>query len=129
MVASMPAAKTETQAQDDFNQAIAMAKQGYYALAAKKFRMSAMAGHGRGMFYLGLLFSRGDGVPQSLFHAVLWLSLAELEGIPEAASAKIQLLPGLTAKQLIACQREAANRWEQIQQLSQHHTSSLPAIS
>lgn len=88
-----------------------------YPLATKWLRMAAMSGDNKAQFYLGLMFIKGQGVPQSAFHAMAWLSLAQSQGV-EAASAVIeQIKPHLTTKRIKDAHCYAATLYEQIHQL------------
>lgn len=113
-------AAPEQSSAKQFSTAIHYARheQNYY-LAAKWFRKAAMQGHSKAQFYLAMLFVKGQGVPKSLFHAYSWLSLASCQQLSEAIEARKQIEPHLTAKQMQAALKVAADRFEQIQDLSQ----------
>ncbi|WP_105167942.1 tetratricopeptide repeat protein [Pseudoalteromonas sp. T1lg23B] len=101
-----------------FKKGLYYLKEQAYPLAAKWFRMSAMSGNYKAQFYLGLLFVKGQGVPQSPFHAMAWLVLAQSQGM-EAASAMIeQLKPHLSTKRIKDAHCYAATLYEQIHQLT-----------
>ncbi len=87
---------------------------GNHYLGAKWFRKAGMQGHAKAQFYLGLMFIKGEGVPKSLFHAYCWLSLASCQNFEEAKAARKNLEPYLTAKEMNAALRLAADRIEQI---------------
>lgn len=87
---------------------------GNHYLGAKWFRKAGMQGHAKAQFYLGLMFIKGEGVPKSLFHAYCWLSLACCQNFEEAKVARKNLEPYLTAKEMNAALRLAADRIEQI---------------
>jgi len=114
------AAAPEQSSSKQFATAIHYARheQDYY-LAAKWFRKAAMQGHSKAQFYLAMLFVKGQGVPKSIFHAYSWLSLACCQQLTEAIEARKQLEPHLTAKQMQSALKVAADRFEQIQDLSQ----------
>lgn len=86
-----------------------------YYLAGKWFRKAAMQGHAKAQFYLGILFTKGDGVPKSFFHAYSWLSLASCQGLDEAIQARKKLEPYLSARDINAALKHAAEKLEQIQ--------------
>ncbi|MCY7294136.1 tetratricopeptide repeat protein [Alteromonas sp. a30] len=87
---------------------------GNHYLGAKWFRKAGMQGHAKAQFYLGLMFIKGEGVPKSLFHAYCWLSLACCQNFEEAKTARKNLEPYLTAKEMNSALRLAADRIEQI---------------
>lgn len=88
--------------------------QGNHYLGAKWFRKAGMQGHAKAQFYLGLMFIKGEGVPKSLFHAYSWLSLACCQNYEEAKIARKNLEPFLTAAEMNAAMKLAAERIEQI---------------
>ncbi|BDX06754.1 tetratricopeptide repeat protein [Planctobacterium marinum] len=85
-------------------------------LGAKWLRKSAMQGHAKAQLYLGMLFLQGNGVPKSLFHAYAWFSLAVCQNIPEAKDARKKLERHLTAKEINASLKYAADLLDKIHQ-------------
>lgn len=83
-------------------------------LGAKWLRKAGMQGHAKAQFYLGLLFLKGEGVPKSFFHAYCWLSLAACQNLNEAIEARKKLEPYMTAREINASLKLAAERAEQI---------------
>ncbi len=98
-----------------FATAIHMAKSKNDVGAAKWMRRAAINGHTRAQYYLGLMFAKGNGLPQSEFHAITWLSLAESQGSIEAVEAILQIQKHLCAKQIKDAKIQAANLYEQIE--------------
>jgi TPR repeat protein len=90
-------------------------------LAAKWMRLAAMAGNHRAQFYLGLFFVKGEGVPQSVFHAVAWLSLASSQGYAPATAAVTDIRKHIETKRFKDAQCYAASLYEQIHQLQFSH--------
>lgn len=82
---------------------------------ARWFRKAAMRGHAKSQFYLGVLFAKGQGVPQSLFHAYAWLTLADCQQLPEAQESLKKIEPLLSNKLLQQALKLAAERFEQIE--------------
>lgn len=82
---------------------------------ARWFRKAAMRGHAKSQFYLGVLFAKGQGVPQSLFHAYAWLALADCQQLPEAQESLKKIEPLLSNKLLQQALKLAAERFEQIE--------------
>ncbi|MCC2604225.1 tetratricopeptide repeat protein [Planctobacterium marinum] len=83
-------------------------------LGAKWLRKAAMQGHGKAQLYLGMLFLQGNGVPKSLFHAYAWFSLAVCQNIDEAVDARKKLERHLTAKDINAALKYAADILDKI---------------
>lgn len=83
-------------------------------LGGKWLRKAAMQGHAKAQLYLGMLFVQGNGVPKSMFHAYAWFSLAACQDIPEAVDARKKLEPRLTAKEINASLRYAADLLDKI---------------
>ncbi|MBQ4845878.1 sel1 repeat family protein [Pseudoalteromonas sp. MMG005] len=92
-------------------------KEQSYPLAAKWIRLAAMSGDTKAQFYLGLLFIKGQGVPQSAFHGMAWLVLAQSQGVAAAQEMIKQVKPHLTTKRIKDAQCYAATLYEQIHQL------------
>ena len=82
--------------------------------AAKHFRRAALFGHSKAMLYLGQMFLQGKDLPESIFHACCWLTLADRAGESEAAKIIDGFLHQLTARQLNSARQLAAERFEQI---------------
>ena len=104
-----------------FATAIHMAKSKNDIGAAKWMRRAAISGHVRAQYYLGLMFAKGNGLPQSEYHAFTWLSLAESQGSIEAVEAIAKLQKHLCAKQIKDARIYAASLYEQI-----HDTNYAP---
>lgn len=90
-------------------------------LAAKWMRLAAMAGNQRAQFYLGLFFIKGQGVPQSVFHGAVWLSLASSQGYEPATTALADLRKHLSTKRYQDAKCYAATLYEQIHQQQFNH--------
>lgn len=82
--------------------------------AAKHFRRAALFGHSKAMLYLGQMFLQGKDLPESIFHACCWLTLADRAGEAEAEKIIDNLIHKLTARQLNSARQLAAERFEQI---------------
>jgi len=107
-------AERERLAQAHFVQASRDAKQNKMLSAARHFRRAALLGHKRAMYYLGMQFLQGKGVPKSAYHAFCWLTLADVFDDSSAASALKKASAQLTAREEILASRLAADRFEQI---------------
>ena len=82
--------------------------------SAKYMRFAALQGHVKAQFYLGMMFAKGAGLPQSVYHAYTWLCLAESQGSIEAVEAIDKLQPLLQAKQVTEAKKQAADLYEYI---------------
>lgn len=103
---------------------ISALKKGLYFLqqkdfpqAAKWLRYAAMSGDNKAQFYMGLLFAKGQGVPQSVYHAVAWLSLAKSQGYTAAVPVLSDLKTYLTTRRYKEAECYAASLYEQIHQI------------
>lgn len=108
-----PAAR-ERLAQAHFVQASRDAKQNKMLSAARHFRRAALLGHQRAMYYLGMQFLQGKGVPKSAYHAFCWLTLADVFEHKAAAQGLKKASLQLTAREEVLASRLAADRFEQI---------------
>lgn len=111
---SWSVAERERLAQAHFVQASRDAKIGKLLSAARHFRRAALLGHARSMYYLGMQFLQGKGVPQSAYHAYCWLTLADVFDDSQAKQALQRANNQLTARESILAARLAADRFEQI---------------
>ena len=98
------------------NKALYYLKNDQPPLAAKWMRLAAMSGNQRAQFYLGLFFIKGQGVPTSVFHGAVWLSLASSQGYEPAATALTDLRKHLATRRFKDAQCYAATLYEQIHQ-------------
>ncbi|EWH09959.1 hypothetical protein DS2_10042 [Catenovulum agarivorans DS-2] len=100
-----------------FSTGVYYAKHADYIHAAKWFRRAAMAAHGKAMFYLGMMFIKGEGLPKSVIHSYVWMSLANVYGVTEAKAAMMDIQHKLTAHELNQAQRLAAEKYEEIEDI------------
>lgn len=105
-------------------QDVSALKKGLYYLQQKEFpqaakwlRYAAMSGDNKAQFYMGLLFAKGQGVPQSVYHAVAWLSLAKSQGYNAAIPVLADLKTYLTTRRYKEAECYAASLYEQIHQI------------
>ena len=103
------------------NKALYYLKNEQPPLAAKWMRLAAMSGNHRAQFYLGLFFIKGQGVPSSVFHGAVWLSLASSQGYEPATAALTDLRKHLTTRRFKDAQCYAATLYEQIHQQQFSH--------
>ncbi|BDF93895.1 MULTISPECIES: tetratricopeptide repeat protein [Pseudoalteromonas] len=103
------------------NKALYYLKNEQPPLASKWMRLAAMAGNHRAQFYMGLFFIKGQGVPQSVFHGAVWLSLASSQGYDPATSALTDLRKHISTKRFQDAKCYAATLYEQIHQQQFKH--------
>ena len=68
----------------DFNVGIAANKRGDYATAAREFQPLAEQGHAEAQYILGIMYSRGLGVPKDDREAVSWIRRAAEQSLAGA---------------------------------------------
>jgi len=71
---------TASQAWADFKAGVEAYDRGDYATALTEFRPVAQQGNADAQFILGVMYSKGQGVPQDDVQAHMWLSLAAAQG-------------------------------------------------
>ncbi len=71
-------------ARADFQDAVAAYKRGDYATALREWRPFAEQADAGAQFNLGLMYSKGQGVPQDYAEAVKWYRLAAEQGYADA---------------------------------------------
>ena len=67
-----------------FEDGVAAYKRGDYATALRLLRPLAAQGNAAAQYLLGLMYGRGDGVPQDDAEAVKWYRLAAEQGLAAA---------------------------------------------
>ncbi|WP_016955588.1 tetratricopeptide repeat protein [Catenovulum agarivorans] len=110
-----------------FSTGVYYAKHADYIHAAKWFRRAAMASHGKAMFYLGMMFIKGEGLPKSIIHSYVWMSLANVYGVSEAKAAMMDIQHRLTAHELNQAQRLAAEKYEEIENIQAKLALKIPS--
>ena len=111
-----PSDRQSNDQHNTLNKALYYLKNNQTPLAAKWMRLAAMAGNQRAQFYLGLFFVKGEGVPQSVFHAAAWLSLSSSQGYAPATAAVNDIRKHIETKRFKDAQCYAATLYEQIHQ-------------
>ena len=59
-------------------------QRGDYEATLKEFKPLAKEGHAWAQYHLGLMYGKGQGVPQDAAEGYAWLNLAALQGLEEA---------------------------------------------
>ncbi|AWB64966.1 hypothetical protein C2869_00260 [Saccharobesus litoralis] len=101
-------------AEDYFKEGVLSAKNKNYLKSAKAFRKASLVGHSKAMLYLGLMYSKGQGLPQSPLHAYTWLKLSTLWQCNEALQPLQELEKYLTVQEIKTANRIAADKQELI---------------
>ncbi|MEZ7277372.1 sel1 repeat family protein [Pseudoalteromonas sp. N1230-9] len=109
-------AKSTDSVENVLNKALYYLKNDQPPLAAKWMRLAAMAANQRAQFYMGLFFIKGQGVPHSVFHGAVWLTLASSQGYEPATAALNDLRKHISTRRLHDAQSYAATLYEQIHQ-------------
>jgi len=113
--------KSTLSVEKTLNKALYYLKNEQAPLAAKWMRLAAMAGNHRAQFYMGLFFIKGQGVPHSVFHGSVWLSLASSQSYEPATAALNDLRKHISTRRLQDAQSYAATLYEQIHQQQFSH--------
>lgn len=71
-------------AAQDYDKGQEAAKRGDFATASREWRPLAAQGHAKAQYGLGVMYHRGDGVPQSYAEARKWYRLAAEQGNAKA---------------------------------------------
>lgn len=78
-----------------------------FAEAAKWLRRAAEQGYALAQYELGLIYRTGYGLAIDHVQSYVWLNLAAAAGIPEAVSARDEVMRSLSNKQLAQAQKMA----------------------
>ena len=68
----------------DFDKGLAAAQSGDFATALGEFRPLAEQGHAFAQYNLGVMYDKGEGVPQDYKTAAKWYTLAAEQGVARA---------------------------------------------
>ena len=69
-----------------------------YSEAAMWYRRAAEQGDSRAQYSLGLLYDRGQGVPQDIIEASKWLNLSTAAAPPRTREARARIRDAVTNK-------------------------------
>ena len=86
-----------------------------YATALREIRPHAERGNSDAQIVMGLMHGKGEGIPRNLHEAYVWFSLAAAAGNDRAWKGKDAISKALSAAEVLAAQKEAARRWQEIQ--------------
>ncbi len=82
-------------------------ERGDYDTALYEFRLLADQGFASSQFNLGLMYAKGQGVPQDYVQAYRWYTLAASQGIDLAGKFKDHLKKSMSLNELAEAQRLA----------------------
>ncbi len=101
----------------DYEAGLEAIKRGDYATALKEWRPLAEQGHAAAQGYaeaqrnLGVMYAKGEGVPQDYVQARMWVNLAAAQGNEQARKAVDLLAEKMTPAQIAEAQR-LAREWK-----------------
>ncbi len=102
---------TASQAWADFKAGVEAYDRGDYATALTEFRPVAQQGNADAQFILGVMYSKGQGVPQDDVQAHMWLSLAAAQSKESYRKSRDILAKQMTPAQIAEAQR-LAREWK-----------------
>ena len=89
----------------DFQAGVEAYKRGDYDTALKEFRPLAEQGDAFVQFNLGVMYIKGQGVPQDYVLAHMWMNLAAAKGVKKAVKGRDLLEKFMNLDQLAEAQR------------------------
>src|SRR2546425_2702841 len=108
----------------DFDAGMAAYQRGDYVTAFREFKPLAEKGAAQAPNILGVMYDKGQGVPQDYVQAHMWFNLAAAQGVKQAAEARDRLAPQMSSAQIEEAQR-LAHEWKR----SEEHTSELQSLA
>ena len=78
--------------------------------SVEQMRITAAQGKAEAQFNLGVMYKKGQGVPQDYAQAYMWVNLAAAQGVEDAVRMRDNLVKKLTASQIEEGQR-LAREW------------------
>ena len=98
-------------ARADFQVGVEAYKRGDYDTALKEFRPLAEQGDAFVQFNLGVMYIKGQGVPQDYVLAHMWMNLAAAKGVKKAVKGRDLLEKFMTLAQIMEAER-LAREWK-----------------
>ena len=95
----------------DFDAGMAAYQRGDYVTAFREFKPLAEKGAAQAQNILGVMYDKGQGVPQDYVQAHMWFNLAAAQGVKQAAEARDRLAPKMSSAQIEEAQR-LAREWK-----------------
>ena len=75
-------------------------------------KKAAEQGHADAQVWLGVMYSRGEGVPEDDIQAYAWISLASAQGVENAKEAKEILTGEMTRTEIAEAQKLSRKYWD-----------------
>ena len=100
-----------TPASADFDGGMAAYQREDYATAFREFKSLAEKGAAEAQNILGVMYDKGQGVPQDYVQAHMWLTLAAAQGVKQATKARDRLAPKMSSGQIEEAQ-QLAHEWK-----------------
>ena len=82
-----------------------------YATAFREFKSLAEKGAAEAQNILGVMYDKGQGVPQDYVQAYMWLTLAAAQGVKQATEARDRLASQMSSAQIEEAQ-QLAHEWK-----------------
>jgi TPR repeat protein len=95
----------------DFEDGVAAFDEGNYEAAFTAYRKAAEQGDAYAQFNLGLMYAKGQGVPQDYVHAHKWFNLSAVGGGKDAVKNR-DTAAGLMTPAQIAEAQKLAREWK-----------------
>ena len=101
---ALAAALVGTASAQDFQKGFDAYKRGDYAAALREWRPLAEQGEAAAQVNVGLMYSKGRGVPQDLVSAYMWFNLSAAQGNEDANKYKSLAVKPMTHEQIAEAQ-------------------------
>ena len=98
-------------ARADFQDGVAAVERGDYATALREWRPLARQGVAQAQYNLGLMYGKGQGVPQDYVLAHLWFNLAAAQGNEVASKNRDIIAENMTPADISEAQK-LAREWK-----------------
>ena len=100
-----------TPASADFDGGMAAYQREDYATAFREFKSLAEKGAAEAQNILGVMYDKGQGVPQDYVQAHMWFNLTAAQGVKQATEARDRLAPKMSSAQIEEAQ-QLAHEWK-----------------
>ena len=104
----------------DFDKGMTAYNSSDYATAIKEFSVAAEQGIADAQYNLGVMYAKGEGVPENYIKAYMWVSLAAAFGYKDEKKAKEVLKKRMSSEQIAEAQRLSSEWFEKYSQKNQN---------
>jgi len=111
VLVAMPVATLAAPAWTGFDEGLTAYERGDYATALREWLPLAEQGHAGAQNNLGLMYDKGQGVPQDHVQAHIWFNLAATQGNKQAAKDRDIVAKRMTPVDISEAQRLARKWW------------------